>query len=185
MRCGRSSSPGQVEQHHDALGLQDPVGQPPLRGAKARRPASIAQGGTGERSCWLRWDPPEGRRRCQRPSRPAGAGRRAAAGEPAASQGPGRWLQCQQPRPCPRPPLGSDRPGGCPRPGSAIGQAARPRALAARPAWASARSCRQRIGHPPGPLQLRTITQALWRPDVSGAAKRRPAYLGAVPDSCN
>ena len=38
--------------------------------------------------------------------------------------------------------------------------------------------------HPPGPQQLRTITQALWRPDVSAPAKRRSAYLGAVPHSC-
>jgi hypothetical protein len=60
---------------------------PSRSAALARRQSSPSsqhrQGGTGERSCWLRWDPPEGRRRCQRPSRPAGAGRRGAAGEPA------------------------------------------------------------------------------------------------------
>ena len=41
---GRSSRPGQVQQHHELLGWQDPVGQQPASGAKAHYPASIAKG---------------------------------------------------------------------------------------------------------------------------------------------
>jgi hypothetical protein len=43
VRCGRSSRPGQVEQHHGPLGLQDPVSQQPVSGAEGHCPASIAK----------------------------------------------------------------------------------------------------------------------------------------------
>jgi hypothetical protein len=43
VRCSRSSRPGQVEQHHDPLGLQDPVGQQPVSGAEGHRPPSISK----------------------------------------------------------------------------------------------------------------------------------------------
>ena len=38
-----SFRPGQIEQHYDLFGLEDPVGQQPLGGPKAHRPASIAK----------------------------------------------------------------------------------------------------------------------------------------------
>jgi hypothetical protein len=40
---GGSFRPGQVQQDHDPLGLQDPVGQQPSSGTKAHRPAGIAK----------------------------------------------------------------------------------------------------------------------------------------------
>ena len=40
---GWSSRPGQVEQHHDPLGLQDPIGQHSLRSPKGHRPAAITK----------------------------------------------------------------------------------------------------------------------------------------------
>jgi hypothetical protein len=39
----RSSGPGQVEQHHELFGLDDPVGQRPSSSPKGHRPASIAK----------------------------------------------------------------------------------------------------------------------------------------------
>jgi hypothetical protein len=40
---GRSSRPGQVEQHHELFGLDDPVGQQSLGSTKGYRPATIAK----------------------------------------------------------------------------------------------------------------------------------------------
>ena len=104
-------------------------------GQRQRSPSSQHhQGGAGERSCWPRSGRPEGPRRCRQPSRPAGAGRRGAAGGPPWSRRPGRRRLTEPPRPPARPAPGSDRPGGSGRSGPASRQAARPRAVAARSA---------------------------------------------------
>src|SRR5215212_663597 len=42
-RSGRSSRPGQVEQHHELLGLDNPVSQQSLSSTKGYRPATIAK----------------------------------------------------------------------------------------------------------------------------------------------
>jgi len=42
-RAGRSPSPAQVQQHHDLLGLHEPVGQQPSGGTKGDRPPDIAK----------------------------------------------------------------------------------------------------------------------------------------------
>jgi hypothetical protein len=89
-------------------------------GQRQRSPSSQHhQGGAGERSCWPRSGRPEGPPRCRQPSRPAGAGRRGAAGGPPWSRRPGRRRLTEPPRPPARPAPGSDRPGGSGRSGPA------------------------------------------------------------------
>jgi hypothetical protein len=43
VQSGRSSRPGQVDQHHHPLSLDDPVGQQPSSSTKGHRPPSIAK----------------------------------------------------------------------------------------------------------------------------------------------
>jgi hypothetical protein len=43
VRSGWPSSPGQVEQHHELLGLDNPIGQQPSSSTNRHRPAAIAK----------------------------------------------------------------------------------------------------------------------------------------------
>jgi hypothetical protein len=136
----------------------------PASGAKGHRPPAIVKAAPAKDHAGLGRIHPKDRDDASHRAGQQGRGAAEPPVDPLSDQDLVGGSQSRPPRPHPRPAPGSDHPGGRARPRLAIRHVARPRASAARPAWASPRSCRQHIGPSnPVPSQLRTTAQALSR----------------------